>query len=181
MAQIVAGSEQAFEALMHRHLGPLHGYLMRKAATAADADEVAQEALLTLWQQAERFDPKRGALRPWLYRIARNRLVDRLRRMRELPLEDAPLEALRAEVDDPLEPSRLAPTTESLAALLKLLPARQREALALVYLQGFGQADAARIMGIERRALESLLARGRANLKARLGPSATVLSENAAP
>lgn len=181
MTEIVAGSEKAFEVLMHRHLGPLHGYLLRQAANVADAQEVAQEAMLTLWQRADRYDSRLGALRPWLYRIARNRLIDRQRKLRELPLEAAPSEALGDEAGDPAALPRLKPTAESLAALLQVLPPRQREALALVYLQGFRQADAARIMGIERRALESLLARGRAALKSRFRPSTAVLSENTAP
>ncbi len=169
MAQVMLGSESAFELLAQRHLNPLHAFLVRQGGNAADADELTQETFLKLWRDARRFDSARGKLRPWLYRLARNLLIDRQRKRQPDSVEDieaiAPAAALNGQAIHSAEPQDRAAT---LNRLIGTLPARQREALSLVFLQGFSQRDAATVMGVRREALESLLARGRRTLTQQL-------------
>lgn len=181
MAQVALGNEHAFEQLAQRHLDALHGFLARQGGNRADADELTQETFLKLWQEAARFDSAKGNLRPWLYRLGRNLLIDRQRKQQPSSLEDVaapePAAALNGQAltagGRHGEATDLDAATDVDAAvllnqLIGKLPARQREALSLVFLQGFSQREAATIMGVRRRALESLLARGRSTLKQQL-------------
>lgn len=177
MMHVRTGREAAFELLVDRHQDALHAFLLRLSGSRDDALEVAQEALLTLWRKADRFDHTRGKLRTWLFQLARNALIDRQRRQQPGTVQTDPSE--NAAVSEIAAASEMAhregratsdrDPLDTLKALLGALPERQREALALCYLQGFSQRDCAAIMGISVTALESLLARGRATLKQGLG------------
>ena len=73
----------AFTGLLDRHLAPLQGFLYRLTFNTADADDLAQEAFLRVWQHASRWQPNRVKFTTWLYRIARNLAIDQHRRRRD--------------------------------------------------------------------------------------------------
>src|SRR4029079_6333135 len=77
--QLVEGSQDALARLYDRHAQAVFATAMRVSRDRGVAEEVVQEAFLTLWNRAELFDPSRGALSAWLLTIARNRAIDRLR------------------------------------------------------------------------------------------------------
>ncbi|MFK7912987.1 MAG: sigma-70 family RNA polymerase sigma factor [Pseudomonadales bacterium] len=172
MLALQQGEEQAFESLLQRHLDSIHRYLLRQLGNAADADELSQETFTRLWTQASRFNPAKARLSTWLHRIAHNLMVDRLRGQRTVSVADvddhATTEILDSERHDSISDAQL----EWLNLALAELPAQQKAALALVYLQGFSNKEAALIMDIGLRALESLLARGRRTLHSKAGESA---------
>jgi RNA polymerase sigma-70 factor (ECF subfamily) len=133
----------------------------------AEAEDVTQETFLRLWTKARDYD-RVARLTTWLYRIAHNLAVDRLRARGRLEnLEDPDVEPApdSARAPELLESKQRA---ESLAAALDALPPRQASALTLVHLQGMSGAEAAEVLGLSAEALESLLSRGRRGLKARL-------------
>ena len=80
MAQVQAGDHDAFASLVARHLTGLHRFAQRLLRNTADAEDVAQEALLRVWQHAARWQPDRVRFTTWLYRIAHNLCIDRFRR-----------------------------------------------------------------------------------------------------
>ncbi len=73
---------QAFAALFEHFAPRIKGMMMRKGASDAQAEEVVQETFLAIWRQASRFDPTRAQASTWIYTIARNKYVDRVRKMR---------------------------------------------------------------------------------------------------
>jgi len=157
--RVVAGDKHAFAALAQRHLSAIESYALRTLGDAARAQDVAQEVMLRLWQQAARFDPARAKLTTWLHQIAYNLCMDQFRHgARWAELNDAHHEAA-AEADTTLESQRL------LNLGLARLPERQRTALVLTYYQSLPNRDVAEIMGLSVRALESLLARARKALR----------------
>ena len=162
MARTAKGDRAAFEALCPRHLARLYVLALRVGGDAADAEEVAQEAMVRAWRNAARFDPARGSVSAWLNRIAVNLAVDRLRAgTPHAPLPDA--------LASPAPDAEQAMQSEAIRAALRsglaALPARQRAALVLTYLDERAGADAARSLGISVRALEGLLRRGRLFLR----------------
>ncbi|HWL82931.1 MAG TPA: sigma-70 family RNA polymerase sigma factor [Roseomonas sp.] len=161
-----AGDRRAFDALAARHLPLLYRVALRVTGQPAEAEEVAQEAMLRLWQNAAKFDPARAQLGTWLYRITANLAIDRARRTRFQPLAEA------AEAPDPAPGPEAALDARQrralLAAALEELPPRQRAALALSYDQGLSGAEAAAALSVSTRALEGLLRRARRFLAARL-------------
>ncbi|HWX46646.1 MAG TPA: sigma-70 family RNA polymerase sigma factor [Roseomonas sp.] len=161
-----AGDRRAFDQLAVRHLPLLYRVALRITGRPAEAEEVAQEAMLRLWQNAAKFDPTRAQLGSWLYRITANLAIDRTRRTRFQPLAEA--EAAPDPAPGPEAVLDARQRRALLAAALQELPPRQRAALALSYDQGLSGAEAAAALSISTRALEGLLRRARHFLSARL-------------
>lgn len=76
---VASGSQDALGALYDRYADAVHAAASRLTSDRQVAEEVVQETFLALWNRAELFDPTAGSLAAWLYTIARNRTVDRLR------------------------------------------------------------------------------------------------------
>src|SRR5713101_1415867 len=75
----------AFEALVRRHQGPVYNFCLRLLGQADDAADVAQETFVQLYSHLDRLD-EGEPLAPWLFRVARNRCIDVIRRRRTVPL-----------------------------------------------------------------------------------------------
>lgn len=163
MARVQRQDQAAFGRLVGRHLDSVHRYLVRLTASLADADELAQETFLRLWQRADSYLPGRVQLSTWLHRIAHNLAVDELRRRR--PQTDEAAVQAAVEETDPEHQAAAEETGRRLDAALAGLPENQRAALLLCQVQGFSNREAAEILGVTVRGLESLIARGRRSLR----------------
>ncbi len=169
MKAVSAGDQVAFSHLVKRHLPILHRYLTHLAGSAADGDELSQEAFLRVWQSADKFRPGKARFITWLHRIAHNLYIDEIRRNRpdNLPLDPEAVD----ESPGPEQQMQLGQESRLLQQALAELPEAQRSALLLCQVQGFSNQEAAAIMDTGVRALESLLARGRRGLRQRLARS----------
>ncbi len=163
---VASGDTRAFEALLSRYLDRIHGYLLRLTGVAADAEDLAQETFLRVWRKAGSFEPGRVKVSTWLHTIAHNLAIDSFRRRRETLLEHLPEAA--DELADPARQFDGKETTALLEAALAELPENQRAAVLLCQVQGFSNAEAAEVLGVGLRALESLLARARRRLRSAL-------------
>ncbi len=163
MARIAAGDETAFRRFADRHVGRMLRLAQSTLGSAAEADEVTQDALLRVWRHAARWDGARGQPGSWVHMIVTRLCVDRLRQRRHEPIEAA------SDVADaaPSALEALSSRRDALAlrSALASLPERQRVALTLFYLEELGGADAAAILGITLRAYWSLLERSRRSLR----------------
>jgi RNA polymerase sigma-70 factor (ECF subfamily) len=124
---------RAFAALF-RHFAPrLKAYLMRLGAEAGQAEELAQESMIMVWRRAETFDPTQASAATWIFRIARNKRIDALRRERrpELDPEDPCLQPESAPAADRQVERRQ--TDERIRAALALLPEEQAEVVRMAY------------------------------------------------
>lgn len=77
---VAVRDREAFVALFDRWAGRIKAFALRRGASAADADEIAQDVMVAVWRRAETFDPRRATAAAWIYAIARNRRVDFARR-----------------------------------------------------------------------------------------------------
>jgi RNA polymerase sigma-70 factor (ECF subfamily) len=76
-------------AELFRHFAPrLKAFMMKGGADSDTAEELAQEAMIQVWRRADSFDPSRAAASTWIYTIARNKRIDRLRRERRPPMSE---------------------------------------------------------------------------------------------
>jgi RNA polymerase sigma-70 factor (ECF subfamily) len=161
------GDVAAARALTLRLTPRAFGHALRMLGDRAEAEDVAQEAMLRLWRIAPDWRQGEAKVTTWLYRVVSNLCTDRLRKARRT----APLDA----VDDPPspEPGAVAQMAEAdriaaLHAALMELPERQREAVSLRHLEGLANPEIAAVMDISVEAVESLTARGRRALQRRL-------------
>ena len=160
--------EAAFAQLLSRHLDAVHRYIYRLTGSHHDADELAQETFLRVWQKAGSYKASHGKVSTWLYRIAHNLCIDEFRRTSSDAKATPDAAAIEALPDTTADQESLLAQNEQLLALqeaLNALPLTQRSALLLCQVQGFSNLEAAKILNIGRRALESLLARARRNLR----------------
>lgn len=80
VSAVAARDRDAFVALFERYAGRIKAFALRRGASPADADEIAQDVMVAVWRRAETFDPARASAAAWIYAIARNRRVDFARR-----------------------------------------------------------------------------------------------------
>lgn len=166
MERVCEHDEEAFACLLARHLNAVHGYLYRLTGSPADADDLSQDTFLRVWQKASTFKPGQVRLTTWLHRIAHNLCIDQFRRQRSAM--DVELQDLADESADQVSAHADRESLAHLNAVLLALPEGQRSALVLCQIQGFSNLEAAEILGVSVRALESLLARARRRLKREL-------------
>jgi len=166
MARVARGDERAFQLLGRRQLPATIGLARRILGNSADAEDVAQEALVRVWTYAPRWRPL-ALFRTWLTRIVVNLCLDRKRRAPWVELEaagdlidPAPGAGEKAESD---ERERIVD------AAIDKLPLRQRSAIVLTYTEGMSNAEVAEILDTSVSAVETLLVRGKQNLRRALG------------
>jgi RNA polymerase sigma-70 factor, ECF subfamily len=150
LARMSRGDERALASFYDRWEGAVRAMVMRVVHEPAEADDVVEEVFWQAWRQAGRFEAARASGGTWLLTIARSRALDRLRSLRR-SREDAGLDALLEsgseaeihEIPDPLEATMLAERARVVRESLATLPAEQRAALEMAYLQGLSQSEIA--------------------------------------
>jgi len=163
------GDRLAASRLIARHSSRVYAVCVRMMGDRASAEDAAQETFLKLWRSADRWKPGRAKFETWLYRVAANACIDRLRQRRpEAPAEDAPEIADEAPLAD--QGLVAAERRRAVEAALASLPDRQRIAIVLCHYQELSNAEAAAALEVSVDALESLLARARRSLKESLAP-----------
>lgn len=166
MARVARGDQSAFRALAGRHLPAMVGLARRILGNTADAEDVAQEAMLRVWTHAPRWQPL-AAFKTWLTRVVVNLCLDRKRRAPWVELEAA------GEIADPspsaAEQTEFDERERYLQRAIEKLPDRQRAAIVLTYSEGLSNAQVADILDTSVSAVETLLVRGKQNLRRTLG------------
>ncbi|MEM0961135.1 MAG: sigma-70 family RNA polymerase sigma factor [Bacteroidota bacterium] len=151
------GDAAAFEALFHALHAPLVRFGTHLGLGLADADDLAQEAFVRLWENRATVDPSRS-VRAWLYRTLRNLALNQFRDQRRHDVRRAALVPPDSTPppDDVVEGYALA---RRLEALVEALPERQREALLLTRVDGLAHVEVAAVMGISARTVNNHLVR----------------------
>ena len=157
------GDPAAIQSMVARKLPRMLALARRMLGDAAEAEDVAQEAMLRAWRQAPRWTPGKARFDTWLHRVTLNLCYDRLRRRREIATDSPP-----DRPDEGSAPDRgllAADVGMRVEAALARLPDRQREAIVLCHYQELTNIEAAVLMEVSVEALESLLSRGRRALR----------------
>lgn len=174
MARIAAGDVAAFRQLSQDHLKAIVTFATRILNNGTEAEDVAQETFLRAWKKASTYEP-RARISTWLHTIARNLAFDRLRR-RGARGEEFVVDDERDAAPVSTGPSQLLAQKQSAltvqAALLRL-PERQRVAILLCHEQGHSNIEIATVLDCSIEAVESLLSRGRSQLRKLLEKSSS--------
>lgn len=173
MRRVQSGDEAALAALMERWELPVKALLARIVLNARDAEDLAQETFVRVWQQRARFDPA-AEFRPWLFAIAVNLARNRLRwwrRRPEVALDEwtAAGEEGSGGAPSPAASSERAERADAVRTAIAALPADLREVVVLFEYEHLSHQEIGAILGCTPKAVESRLYRARAKLRDALG------------
>ncbi|HXY25481.1 MAG TPA: sigma-70 family RNA polymerase sigma factor [Candidatus Acidoferrum sp.] len=174
LRQAAKGDEEAFTFLYRRHQAALYRFALRMTGNVWAAEEIVQDAFMTLMRDPKKYDATRGTLGGFLYGVTRNRVMKHLERLpREVPLEEKNEDGTGTGVvlQDSATPATLAEKRERVdrvRAAVQELPTEFREAVVLCELEEMSYEEAAQAVGCPIGTIRSRLHRGRALLMAHL-------------
>ena len=167
ICQVQNGKHEAFAELVNRHSKRFYGTAYRLLFSRTDAEDVVQQAFLKLWERRLSWEQDKGAkFTTWFYRVVVNLCLDHKRKKRPTPLSE------NMEIVDKQDGQDILLQKKEKQALLDLiiqeLPERQQIALNLCFYEGLSNQEAAEIIGIKLKALQSLLMRAKTTLKEKM-------------
>lgn len=142
------GDVEAFRALFQDYAPRVKSYMMRQGADPRTAEELAQETLLTVWRKAALYSDDKGSATTWIFTIARNLRIDRLRR--EVAWQPLPENNDEQPSNDPAPDDVLSEKErgDRVRKILAELPAEQSEVVSLAYVEGLSHAEIAARLGL---------------------------------
>lgn len=161
--RLAAHDEVAFRKLIERHIDRAYGIALRLLGSSADAEDVVQDTMLKIWTHRGRWEHGRAKFSTWLYRVVTNRCVDLHRRPRTDNVDAVP-EPADAK-PDAFSSMQRDEVSSLLETAIQRLPEQQRVAVVLSYHEEMSNGDIAEVMNTTVSAVESLLKRGRQQLR----------------
>jgi RNA polymerase sigma-70 factor (ECF subfamily) len=178
MARVYDGDTRAFAVIFDRHSGVAFSLAYRMCGRRALAEEVVQEAFLSLWRSGARYERARGSVRSWVLAVVHHRAIDVLRHESVRAGRDIHDDELGASLPAP-ERTELEVERRSDARLvrgaLEELPADQRQVIELAYFSGFSHSEIAGLLEIPPGTVKGRMRLGMVKLRLALGDSADVL------
>lgn len=177
MERVRDGDARAFETVFDRHAGAAFSLAYRMCGARARAEDVVQEAFLSLWRSGARYDRVRGSVRSWILSVVRNRAIDSLRRelvKEALDVHDDRLaetvpsgERVEAEVERRDDAHRVR-------CALTDLPADQRRVIELAYFGGYTHTEIAEMLGLPAGTVKGRMRLGLTKLRLALGAEGVI-------
>jgi RNA polymerase sigma-70 factor, ECF subfamily len=178
MGLVREGDARAFEVVFDRHADAAFSLAYRMCGSTARAEDVVQEAFLSLWRTGVRYDPVRGSVRSWVLTAVRNRAIDALRRdvttVSGDVLDEGITDRLRSSQETVAEVER-RDDARRIRSALDELPADQRRVIELAYFGGFSHSQIAEILHLPAGTVKGRMRLGLAKLRLLLGDVAGVL------
>ena len=152
MPLIGAKDPEAFEVFYDRHGGVAYSLAYRIVGEKAAAEDVTQEAFISIWKSGARFDRARGSVRSWMLSIVRNRAIDALRsragKAPKLTFDDDAVLEQRPSEELTEEEAMRNETAGEIRGALGELPGEQSKVIELAYFGGFSQSEISRMLGV---------------------------------
>jgi RNA polymerase sigma-70 factor (ECF subfamily) len=145
LVRVAERDRAAFEMLYHRYVRSIFGLALRRLRDRQRAEDAVQEAFAAVWRSAASYRPERGPAAPWLYAVARNAIIDRLRARSEPPAEAPDLPSGEA---GPAEQAEASFVAWRVHRALEELPEKEREVVELAYWSGMSQSEVAEYLHI---------------------------------
>ena len=175
MHLVQSGDPRAFELLYDRHSAPAFSLAYRIAGDRVAAEDVTQEAFVSIWRSRLRYDPERGSVRTWLLGVVHHRAIDGLRRNQRHERHRASDEGLEerheaAELTD-VEAARRE-DARTVRRALEALPAEQTRVIELAYYGGFTTSQIADMLDAPLGTVKGRMRLGLEKLRHELGVAA---------
>ena len=164
ICQIQEGSHEAFAILVDRHLNRFYRIAYRFVSSKDDAEDIVQEAFLKLWDRPNLWNPGKGdKFTTWFYRVVINLSLDHRKKKKLMRLpEDIEFADENPDAEVLLDVHQKQAVLER---FIQDLPERQQLAVNLCFYEGLSNNEAAQIIGVKVKALQSLVMRAKTTLK----------------
>jgi RNA polymerase sigma-70 factor (ECF subfamily) len=173
MSLVAKGQARAFETIYERHCGAAFSLAYRMCGKRALAEDVAQEAFLSIWRSGGRYDRARGSVRTWVLGIVHNRAIDALRRSvvheRRRASDEGIEERFEARERTEVEAARRE-EAETIRGMLDTLPDEQSRVIELAYFGGFTHSEIAEMLGAPIGTVKGRMRLGLEKLRGQLAP-----------
>lgn len=166
------GEQAAVTALYDRHGGAAYGLAFRITGDGVLAEDVVQEAFLSVWRQCARFDPDRGQVRSWLLTIVHHKAVDVVRRRAGRPERALPEEpeVFQSDHGRPEEIAEMSMDAAAVREAVALVPEEQRQTIMMAYFEGLTHVEIADRMQVPLGTVKSRLRIGLEKMREYLRP-----------
>jgi RNA polymerase sigma-70 factor (ECF subfamily) len=176
LASFALGDRDAAAAFIRRYQGRVYGLARSMVGDPDMAEDVAQEAFLRAWRNAQAYDSRRGSVHTWMLVITRNLAIDAMRLRRAQPVDPEVLSALDLRTSTARGPEGAAETSDDLQQLLTALddlPAEQRQAVLLAGLCGRTAAEISEIESIPLGTAKTRIRTGLAKVRSSMARRGT--------
>jgi RNA polymerase sigma-70 factor, ECF subfamily len=173
MALVRDGEAHAFEVIFDRHSSIAFSLAYRMCGRRAGAEDIVQDAFLSLWRSGARYDSSRGSVRSWILGAVHNRAIDAFRRDASRTTHDVHDDGISerlpaAEHTDQQVAQR--DEAREIRRALEGLPADQRQVIELAYFGGFSHSQIAEMLTLPAGTVKGRMRLGLAKLRISLGP-----------
>jgi RNA polymerase sigma-70 factor, ECF subfamily len=143
---VAVGDRPAFEELHRRYARSVLGIALRRIGDRGRAEDATQDTFASVWRSAARFDPARGAAPSWIFTVARNAIIDGLRRRPEPPVDNPP--EIAAPGPGPADAAESEWVSWRVHRALEILSPEERSLIELAYWSGLSQSEIAEYLGL---------------------------------
>jgi RNA polymerase sigma-70 factor, ECF subfamily len=172
MQLVRRGDARAFEVIYERHSGAAFSLAYRMMGTRSGAEDVTQDAFLSMWRSGARYDRARGSVRTWVLGIVHHRAIDALRRAtvhdRRRAGDEGIEERFEARERTDVEAARRE-EAGAVRGALSSLPADQSQVIELAYFGGFTHTEIAEMLDAPVGTVKGRMRLGLKKMKAQLG------------
>jgi RNA polymerase sigma-70 factor (ECF subfamily) len=175
MALVHNGQSRAFEVIFDRHAAAAFSLAYRMCGRRVLAEDIVQEAFLSLWRTGARYDHTRGSVRSWVLSAVHNRAIDAFRREQVKEWRDVPDEGIAARLPSPcLTETEVEHRDDArvVRSAMAQLPAEQRQVIELAYFGGFTHTQIADMLELPSGTVKGRMRLGLSKLRLSLGDPA---------
>ncbi len=158
LTRVAGGDRAAFAELFGRYASKVKGYLIRLGARGAAAEDLAQDVMVAVWRRAASFDPSKAKASTWIYVIARNAWIDRLRRERvELAYRETLIIDEASDDERPDDAATRVQTETQIAEAMSLLSEEQKQVVRLSFFEDRPHSEIAEHLSLPLGTVKSRL------------------------
>jgi RNA polymerase sigma-70 factor (ECF subfamily) len=179
MALVHDGEPRAFDVIFDRHSGAAFSLAYRMCGRRVMAEDVVQEAFLSLWRSGARYDRGRGSVRSWVLSVVHNRAVDAFRREVSRDRKNISDEGLAERVEAPERTELEVEQRDDAHAVrgaLQALPPDQRQVIELAYFGGFSHSQISEMLGLPSGTVKGRMRLGLSKLQLSLSDFASAVT-----
>lgn len=158
LVRVASGDREAFAALFGTYAAKVKGYLLRLGAAGAIAEDLAQDAMVNVWRRAASFDPAKAKASTWIFVVARNVWIDKLRREKvELAYRSSLLVEEESSDEAPDDAVARGQSEEQISAALAQLSPEQRQVVQLSFFEDRPHSEIAEHLSLPLGTVKSRL------------------------